>query len=350
MKYWNEYIKNIEAYKPGDQPKVEGTIIKLNTNESPFPPSPKVESLLKNLDISELRLYPNPTAQKLCSVVATKFGVSHDNVMATNGSDEALTYIFNAFISNKKLVMLTNPTYTVYEALAQRFDVTFSVIETENDFSVDLSKVPNEEHTVFFLANPNAQTGLYIDYDILESFVKNFKGLIIVDEAYIDFAPKSALPLILKYDNVIVTRTMSKSYSLCGIRLGFALSSVSNIEALYKVKDSYNINMLTQLIGEVAIDEQDYMLTNAKTIISERVRVTSELTKMGFSVVPSNANFILAKPPKNNAKDIFEALKTQNIFVRYFDTDRLKEYLRITIGSENENSTLLEAIKEILVS
>ncbi len=344
MKYWNEHIKKIEAYKPGDQPKVEGNIIKLNTNESPFPPSPNIENLLKDLDISELRLYPNPRAQKLCDTMAAKFGVSSDNVMATNGSDEALTYIFNAFVSNNKLVVLTNPTYTVYESLAERFDISFSVIETENDFSIDLSKVPNEEHTVFFLANPNAQTGLYIDFDILENFVKNFKGLIIVDEAYIDFAPKSALPLISKYDNVIITRTMSKSYSLCGIRLGFAISCASNIEALYKVKDSYNINMLTQMIGEMAINDEQYMQGNAQKIISERKRVTSELEKLGFMVIQSAANFVLAKPPKNNAEEIFEALKANNIFVRYFCTERLKEYLRITIGSQEENTTLLEAI------
>ncbi len=348
MKYWNEHIKNIEAYKPGDQPKVEGSIIKLNTNESPFPPSKNIENLLKGLDIGELRLYPNPRAQKLCDSVAAKFGISSDNVMATNGSDEALTYIFNAFVSNKKLVVLTNPTYTVYESLAERFDVSFSVIETENDFSIDLTKVPNEEHTVFFLANPNAQTGIYIDFDILESFVETFKGLIIVDEAYIDFAPKSAITLTSKYDNVIVTRTMSKSYSLCGIRLGFAISCASNIEALYKVKDSYNINMLTQLIGEVAINDEEYMLANAKIIIFERARVASELEKLGFTVIPTAANFILAKPAKNNAKEIFELLKTKNIFVRYFCTERLKEYLRITIGSEQENSTLLETIKNIV--
>ncbi len=349
MKYWNEHIKNIEAYKPGDQPKVDGTIIKLNTNESPFSPSPKVHSLLKNLDINELRLYPNPRAQKLCDIFAKKFGINSDNVMATNGSDEALTYIFNAFISNKKLVVLTNPTYTVYQSLAERFDVSFSLIETENDFTIDLSKVPNEEHTVFFLANPNAQTGIYIDFDVLERFLENFKGLVIVDEAYIDFAPKSALPLIQKYDNVIITRTMSKSYSLCGIRLGFAISCHSNIEALYKVKDSYNINMLTQIIGEVAIDDEEYMVTNAKKIISERARVSAKLIDMGFVVIPSKANFILVNPPKNNAKDIFEALKIKNIFVRYFDTQRLKEYLRITIGSEKENSTLLDAIEDIIV-
>ena len=347
MKYYNPHIKNIEAYKPGEQPECKDNIIKLNTNESPYAPSKNILKMLENFDISLLRLYPDPKAEKLCETIADKLNFSKDNIIATNGSDEVFTYIFNAFVSNEKNVIFTNPTYTVYESLAYRFNINFTTIETESDFSIDLSKVPNESNTVFFLANPNAQTGIYIDFETLENFIKQFKGLIIVDEAYIDFAPKGIISLALKYDNLIVTRTLSKSYSLCGIRLGFAASCSTNIEALHKVKDSYNINMLTQMIAIEAINDEKHMLENAYKIITERERMIETLNKMCFMVLPSKANFVLAKPLLNNAKDIFEALKKQNIYVRYFDTPRLKEYIRITIGSEKENNILIKELSKI---
>ncbi len=304
--------------------------------------------MLKNFDISKLRLYPDPTAENLCEVIAKKNNCRRENIMVTNGSDEALTYIFNAFISNKKNVVFTNPTYTVYQSLAERFDIGFSIIETEEDFSIDLEKVPNAENTVFVLVNPNAQTGLYIEIENIQKFLANFKGLLIVDEAYIDFAPKSSVELINKYDNIIVTKTLSKSYSLCGIRLGYAISNRHNIDALYRVKDSYNINMLTQIIGAEAVNDDGYMKKNSKLIISERTRVSSTLKQMGFSLTDSKSNFILARPPQNNAKYIFEKLKDSNIYIRYFDTPRLAEYIRITISSEAQNNALIEAISNII--
>lgn len=347
MKYAIEHVKDIKPYKPGEQPKDGEYRVKLNTNENPYPPSKSVLKMIENFDFDSLRLYPDPTAEVLCGTIANKFFLKRENIIATNGSDEAFTYIFNAFVSNEKTVVLTNPTYTVYEALAERFNIEFSVLEAEDDFSINLDKVPNKKNTVFFLANPNAQTGLYIDDEKIEDFIKSFKGLLIVDEAYVDFAPKSVISLVEKYDNLIVTRTFSKSYSLCGIRLGFAASNKDNIDALYRVKDSYNINTLTQSIGIEVVKDDKTMFENADKIISERERMRSELMKTGYASLPSKANFLLVKPLFVDAKLLFQELRKNHLYVRYFETERLKDYLRITIGNVKENNVVLYALSAL---
>lgn len=348
MKYWNDNVKTLTPYIPGEQPDANAKVIKLNTNENAFSPSPKVVKALKKFAFETLRLYPNANADPLRDALAEYHGVARENIICTNGSDEALSYIMNAFTSKKTNVVFTDPTYTVYETLARRFGVPFTTIPTEPDFTITLERVPTTKKTVFFLANPNAQTGLFIDRLELEMFLAVFKGLLVIDEAYVDFAPESALPLIRTHDNVLITRTFSKSFSLCGMRLGYALGDASLIEGLMRVKDSYNVNMLTQCAGLAALEDARYMQAKAKEIIGERERLRDTFTRMGWVVLPTQTNFLLVKPFGISAEALYEGLKANGIFIRYFKTERLAAFARITIGTKKENDALLTAIGTLL--
>ena len=257
MKFWNTMLKKLPPYVPGEQPAVTGQVIKLNTNESPFAPSPKAVRAIRSFDPRRLRLYPPPNADMLCGKIAARYGVARENVYAGNGSDEILADIFNAFASPKHLAVITDPTYTLYRTLAMRFSVPCRVIPTLPDLTIDLDAIPNKSTSTAFIANPNAQTGILIGYERLAGFITRFRGLVVIDEAYIDFAGEgtSLLPLIAKAKNLIVTRTFSKSFSLCGMRIGYAFASASLIEGLYRVKDSYNLNILSQIAAADAIDD-----------------------------------------------------------------------------------------------
>lgn len=348
MKFWNAMLKKLPPYIPGEQPSVTGRVIKLNTNESPFGPSPKVVRAIRSFDPKRLRLYPPPNADTLCATIAARYGVPRENVYAGNGSDEILSDIFNAFASPKQTAVITDPTYTLYKTLAMRYQVPYRVIPTRRDFTIDLAAVPNKSSIMLFIANPNAQTGLLLPYEALSRFVDRFRGLVIADEAYIDFAGEGAtlLPMLPKAENLIITRTFSKSFSLCGMRIGYAFASKTLVEGLYRVKDSYNLNVLSQIAATAAMDDYPTMQRNAAVVCQERTRMTDILIRRGYTVLPSRSNFILAKPPVVPAERLYKELKGRGIFIRYFDVPRLKDYVRITIGIRRENDALLAAMDD----
>ncbi|MBI4975883.1 MAG: histidinol-phosphate transaminase [Spirochaetes bacterium] len=347
-RFYNEITRSLEPYIPGEQPKVTGSIIKINTNESPFPPPPKVIRAIKRFPFEALRLYPEPDIHTLRAAIAARYNTSADRIHCGNGSDEILADIFNAFASKKSLAVFTDPTYTLYVTLAKRFGIPSRSIPTESDFSIDLDKIPNRANVLFFLANPNAQTGLFIPIETVRKFLAGFKGLLILDEAYVDFAAESGLSLAKEFDNIIVTRTCSKSFSLCGLRVGYCFANPVLIDGLARVKDSYNLNILSQRAATAAMEDYEYVMRNVKRIVDERERVFSVLTKRGFTVLPGQGNFLLANPNRISAKELYEALKKRNIFVRYFSTSRLRDYVRITIGTRAQNDTLLKAIHGIV--
>lgn len=349
MNYMNENTKRLSPYIPGEQPKFGESVIKLNTNENAYPPAPEVVDALKYFcDEPEiLKLYPSSDAYRLREALATEYKMKAENFACGNGSDEILSYVFYAFVEEGRRIILTNPTYTLYQTLANRLGFNVEVVETRDDFSVDLSLIPRDENVVFFLANPNAQTSRLINTADIEDFLSSFKGLMILDEAYADFARENSLALISKFDNLIITRTFSKSFSLCGIRLGFAVSNPKLIDAFSRVKDSYNINAITQEIGIRAIKNSAYAYENCAKIIEEREALSKILSEMGSLVLPSEANFIMVKPTQVGAEKLYVALKERNIYIRYFNTPRLKDFVRITVGNSRENALLIEAIKDI---
>lgn len=348
MKYWNENTKKLKPYLPGEQPDPNAKVIKLNTNENPYPPSEEAVRAMTEFNADKLRLYPNPNADSLRNSLAEYHAAAVDEIVCGNGSDEILDNIFQAFVEKGKRLVFTDPTYTVYESLALKYGYDFEIVDCLDDFSIPLERIPNAEDVIFFLANPNAQTGLMISSGKIEAFLKDFSGLLIVDEAYTDFAEDNCAHLTKKYSNVIITRTFSKSFSLCGIRLGYSLACQELSSALMRVKDSYNINALSQSIGKAAVESYGYTFENVKRIIESRESMKTALKGLGFLCTDSKANFILAKAPGGNAEALYLALKERGIFVRFFKTDKLKEYLRISIGTPEENDELLTALRMLI--
>jgi histidinol-phosphate aminotransferase len=340
--------KSVEAmsgYVPGEQPKGEG-IIKLNTNENPWLCSPEIRDILNEIDVANLAKYPDPLCMEVRKVIAGKHEVGVGNIFAGNGSDEILALCIRAFVERTGAVGYFDPSYSLYPILAQIEDVEVRPVALDENFEWQMPE--NYEASVFFLTNPNAPTGMLFPKETVEAFVKSFPGVVVIDEAYVDFARESCIELAVKYDNVLVVRTLSKSYALAGIRFGYCIGAKPLIDALYKIKDSYNINMLTQELARVAILDDGTMTAITSAVKGTRELITKELNDLGFKVYPSETNFVWVKPPKPGAKKFFEELKKRNIFVRWFDGPRTKDCLRITVGTNEQMMTLVEKIEEIL--
>ena len=339
-------VQALHAYTPGEQPKGDG-IVKLNTNENPWLCSPEVHDILREIDVSMLAKYPDPVCTEVRKVIAENHTVGLGNVFAGNGSDEVLALCIRAFVErNGGSVGFFDPSYSLYPVLANIEDVETRPVELDENFGWQMPE--NYECSLFFITNPNAPTSLLFPKDRIEAFVKDFNGVVVIDEAYVDFASENCMELATKYNNVLVTRTLSKSYALAGIRFGYCVGDKDLIDALYKIKDSYNVNRLTQEIARVALLDQGTMEAITTAIKNSRTLMTQELQALGFNVLPSETNFLWTKPPKPGAQKIFEALKKQNIYVRWFDGDRTRDYLRITIGTDAQTMSLVEALEEIL--
>ncbi|MDH5720937.1 MAG: histidinol-phosphate transaminase [Spirochaetia bacterium] len=353
----NENAKKIKPYVPGEQPQ-GGDYIKLNTNENPMPPSPAVveelKKIIKNPEL--LKKYPSPKGESLRTEIANKWKLKPENVLITNGSDEALSLICRTFLDHGNFAVYPEVTYTLYETLIQMTGANSSIIPMKKNqptpFCVDLEALDRAYGKIVFLPNPNAPTGEFIQLEELESVVMKSDKLWIIDEAYNDFVEKSAsfLNCIKKYENVIVTRTFSKSHSLAGLRAGYAVSCNEEImNALYAMKDSYNEDIISLRLASAAFTDEGYLKKCVAYIAEERELLTKELEKLGFFTLPSKANFILTKPPeKIKAEELYEDLKEKKILTRYFNTSYISDYLRISIGSKEENNILLEKIKEII--
>lgn len=348
-KFISRRLERLVPYTPGEQPQ-DKKYIKLNTNESPFPPSDKAVSRAGEA-LTRLMLYPDPECTALNEKFAGVIGVEKDEVMAVNGSDEILNFAFSAFCGGEKTVVFPDITYGFYEVFADYNGVVYKKIPLGADFKINISDYFNANATVF-IANPNAPTGIALTLGEIEEIVKNNpENVVVIDEAYIDFGGESAVSLIHKYDNLLVTQTFSKSRSAAGARLGFGIACKSLIADLNTVRFStnpYNVNSVTMALGEGILDDGDYTRENCKKIIEIRLFAENELKNLGFETTNSSANFIFARHKKIGGEKIYKKLKDKGILVRHFNGERIKDFNRITVGTKDEMTVLIEKLKEII--
>ncbi|HEU5123601.1 MAG TPA: histidinol-phosphate transaminase [Verrucomicrobiae bacterium] len=360
-------VQNLHAYVPGEQPKIKN-LIKLNTNENPYPPSPKVLKAIKAAVDRRLRLYPNPTAERLREKLAKLHRCRPENIVVGNGSDEVLALAVRAFVEpaisgapEKKsvrrgaaVVQFFHPSYSLYPVLADIHGASKNAVPLNPDFTLpDLAELKRGKHWNFqaalsLITTPNAPGGRGYSTKELEALCCAQKGVVVLDEAYVDFARENAMRLALKYPHVLVARTFSKAYSLCFQRVGYFVGRPELIAALHKIRDSYNVNGLGQIAAEATLNDLKYYRGNFKKIIVTREWLSRELTKLGFRVLPSETNFILVHPPVFAAKDWLGKLRDNKVLVRWFSAPEVSDYLRITIGTQSEAAALLKAAKKIL--
>lgn len=346
-RFINSQYAGLEAYTPGEQPK-DMKYIKLNTNESPFPPSEGVLAAVKE-NADKLNLYPDPECAELKDEIAGLYGVERENVYVSNGSDDILNFFFLGFCGGGAI--FPDITYGFYKVYAELYGVDYKRIPLCDDFSIDPSDYMNADKNIV-IANPNAPTGLTLGLDKIEEILESNKdNMVLVDEAYVDFGGESCVPLTKKYSNLLVVGTFSKSRSMAGARLGFAIADKEIISDLEKIKYStnpYSINRLTLAAGAAAIRDNKYYMDNCKLVIAAREYTTAELRKMGFSVLDSKANFIFAESDRISGKELYEKLKARGILVRYFGSDRISNFVRITIGTREQMESLVSAVASVL--
>lgn len=349
-KFLSNLYSELEPYTPGEQPK-DKAYIKLNTNESPFPPSPKVRAAISDEVINDLNLYPDPEVSLLRGAIAEHFDVKEKNVFVANGSDDVIAFSVMAFCGRGGSLVCPDITYGFYPVYAKLFGVNLTEVPLREDFSVDIDDYKNFEEPVI-IANPNAPTGLMLSLEEVEKLVSQKPNrLVIMDEAYMDFGKASAVELVKKYSNLLVIQTFSKSRSLAGLRVGFAIANEEIIRDLETMRFSfnpYNINSLTLRAASAAIKDASYYDRCVNQIIQNREDAKSALTELGFKVLNSKSNFIFASHPDYSAKTLYEELKNRGILVRYFSKERIKDFVRITVGSKEQMQAVTKEIKNIL--
>ncbi|HSS60333.1 MAG TPA: histidinol-phosphate transaminase [Candidatus Limnocylindrales bacterium] len=333
-------------YVPGEQPPDGEGWVKLNTNESPVPPSPRVIQAIKDAANDGLRLYPSPTAAPAREAIARKFGLDPRQVSVGNGGDELIELCFRAFAGAGDRVAFPTPTYPLLEPLCRIHEAIASPHPTELAWELPHSLGPDPS-PLKFVVNPNSPTGALFDFDSIEAVVSASSGVVAIDEAYVDFAPRSAISLIHHHDNVVLLRTFSKSYGLAGLRIGFALGPPPVIEAIDSVKDSYNVDRLAIVAAAAAIQDEAHHQRLVTEVVNNRAELSSELRGRGFEVVPSSTNFVFTRPPRP-AAEVMAALRERRILVRHYDREPIAGWLRITIGTREQHEKLLTALKEIL--
>ena len=349
-KYWSSMVKRTDPYVPGEQVS-DPTILKLNTNENPYPPSPRVIEAIRDESEKKMQLYPSPTADELRQTIGEHYKLTADQVFVGNGSDEVLAFSFMAFFEPGQKIRYPEITYSFYPVYAKLFDIDYEEIPLNNDFSLDVEKFFGAEGGVI-LPNPNAPTSLNAAIDLIEAIVKNNPTkVVIIDEAYVDFATTSAATLVDKYDNLLVVQTMSKSRSLAGLRVGFALGNKSLIDALIRIKDSvnsYTIDRLALAGAQAAFEDNTYFNEVTSKIIATRQNVSEKMERLGFNVLPSQANFIFVTHEEQDASILYDKLKKAGVLVRYFNTPKIDNYLRITIGTDLQMDRLLVNLQRII--
>jgi len=345
MRFVRKSVQETPPYTPGEQP--EGTeFVKLNTNENPYPPSPRVLEAVHDAAGASLRLYPNPTARELREKIGDVYGFDPAQVFVGNGMDEVLSLIVRTFVEVGEQAVIFYPSYTLDEILLRQHGAVPVIVELGKDFSVPL-EAADADAKVLFLPNPNSPTGILEPQAKVRDLCERFRGLVVIDEAYVDFAEENCLELAAEMENVLVSRTFSKSSSLAGLRVGFAVGPEQLIAALNKTKDSYNVNRVSQAAALAALEDLPYAIENVARIKATRTRLVTQLERQGFDVLRSSANFVMARHPHLAASAIYKALKEQGILVRYFEMPRLDQYVRITIGTDEETDRLLGALAEI---
>ena len=356
MTYERDNIRAMEGYAYGEQP-TNGEVVKLNTNENPYPPTPLIKSTLKNFDIDLLRRYPDPTADALRQLVASRLDVTADNVLVTNGGDEGLRLAVTTLVNPEGVLGMVDPSYSLYPVLANIQGCRVESLRLENNWTLPegfSAQMNASGAQLTCLVNPHAPSGVLCPHDALREVAEALKGVLLIDEAYVDFVDPelgySAIPLVREFDNVLVLRTLSKGYSLAGLRLGFLIGNDALIEPMAtKTRDSYNIDTITQSVALVALDEAAHARANCAKVRAERGRVRDELCKSGFVVPEAQANFLLAEVPVSaSASTLFGSLREAQILVRYFNSPPLDRCLRITIGTRSENDQFLNAVAQFL--
>lgn len=349
---WTKNLRNIEPYVPGEQSK-DKDIVKINANENPYPPSPKAAEVLKSFDTNKLRFYPSANSTKLKEAIAKYYKVDVSNVFVGNGSDDVLAVAFQSFFNSEKPIVYPDLTYSFYPVWCSLFGIKYKNYPVGDDFRINPEDY-KEKNGGVVIPNPNAPTSLGEGLDFVEKILNyNQDSVVIIDEAYVDFGGTSSIPLIDKYENLLVTGTFSKSRSLAGLRIGFAIGSKALIDVMEAVKNSYNsytVDSLSIEMGAASIEDDEYFKSTCKKVIKTRERVTLELEKLGFDVLDSQTNFIFATHNKHNMKSLFEYLKTQKVFIRYFSLPRIENYVRITIGTNEEMNIFLEKTKEFILN
>jgi len=344
-------IRQVTPYTPGEQPKVTGDLIKLNTNEFPYPPSPKVKEAIEKLDIEELRLYPNTTAAPLAKAIANRYGVEEEQVFVGVGSDDVLANCFLTFFASDKPVLFPDITYSFYDVWAGIYRIPYEQMPLDENFHI-VKEDYYRRNGGIIIANPNAPTGIAAPLSIIEDIIlHNPDSVVIIDEAYVDFGGESALSLVNKYDNLVVVQTFSKSRAFAGMRIGYAISNKKLISYMNSVKfaiNSYTMNRAAITYGIESINDEAYFIESVNRVVNTREKAKNELIKLGFNVLNSSTNFLFVTHETKKAKDIFEYLKTKNIFVRYFNLPRIDNYLRITIGTDEQMDKLILMLKEYL--
>ena len=350
-RYMNGKFSSLEAYTPGEQP-TDMKYIKLNTNESPYPPSQGVVDAINDDEIKKLNLYPDPECKQLKRSIAKLYEVDTKNVFVSNGSDDILNFFFMAFCDGgEHPVKFPSISYGFYEVYARLYEVDYKKIDLLQDFSINvLDYLGNDANVV--IANPNAPTGIALGLEDIEKIVtENPDRVVLIDEAYVDFGAESAVTLTKKYDNLLVVCTYSKSRSMAGARLGFAIGNEELIKDLEKIKYStnpYNINRLTMLAGIAAIKDNDYYVENCRKVMETREYTSDKFKALGFTLTPSKSNFIFAKHPLISGEDLYLTLKARGILVRHFTAKKICEYNRITVGTKEQMETLLSTVEDIL--
>ena len=353
-------VRKLEAYTPGEQPKARN-VVKLNTNENPYPPSPKCADALKRFDLDRLRKYPDPEFADLRAALAKLNRTTPERIFVGNGSDEILALAAKTFVENDESIGSLDPSYSLYKTLAAIRGVKWvgqDLRRETKDRASSVSRLPSSV-SLFLWTNPNAPTGTFAEPAEIAAFAKKFKGVVLVDEAYADFAKANCMKLATSpaNRNVIVMRTFSKSYSLAGLRVGYCVGPKDLVDAMYKVKDSYNVDAVAQAVALAAVRDQAWMKANVAKVVRTRTRLAAELVRRGWDVLPSESNFVFARPPAANgngktgdgqrANEIFNALRRQNIFVRYFSGPKTRDRIRITIGTDAQVKKLLKALKDL---
>lgn len=349
-KYWSGIVHKLTPYVPGEQPKIQN-LVKLNTNENPYGPSPRVIAALQAVANNSLRLYPDPDSSRLKAAVADYYGLETSQIFVGNGSDEVLAHVFAALLKHDKPLLFPDITYSFYPVYCGLYGIEFETVSLNKNFEIDLNDYAKPNGGIIF-PNPNAPTGIPLGLQAIENLLKTNTGsVVVIDEAYVDFGTESAVGLINQYPNLLVVQTLSKARSLAGLRVGFAMGNKDLIEALIRVKDSFNsypIDRFAEAGAIAALEDEAYFEETRQKVIASRAALVLALRAMGFEVLPSGANFIFARHPQNDAAVLAQKLREQSIIVRHFkQPTRISQFLRITIGDEVQTEQLIAALKTI---
>lgn len=347
---WRDNLIKIEPYVAGEQPN-KTDFIKLNANENPYPPSPRAIAAIREYNAENLKKYPSANAVPLVNAIAKREGLQPENVFAGNGTDDVLSLCFRAFFNSDKPIIFPDITYSFNTVWCDILNIPYETIPVDGEFNIDPADYARPNGGVV-IANPNAPTSIGRGLDFIRAILDNNRdSVVIVDEAYVDFGGVTAVPLLKEYDNLVITRTFSKSRSMAGMRLGWAMGGKEVISAIYAAKDSMNsypVDSIAQTAGIAAVEDEEYFQATLKRVIATRDRLTAELRRMGFTLPDSRTNFVFASHPRYSAKEIFEFLKTRDIYVRWFNKPRIDNYLRITVGTDEDTDALIKSLKEFI--